>query len=659
LKEFFDLADTLLENPGFESIFRLSTDAWRENVYAEYPDGKRTRGMTSGELGTLAREAASRVARELAGLPKNSFVALVEPNSPYWGALFWGILMAGYCPLLVDPNEEEKEMNALFAEAGVKAAVSRAGLKSGTVKSVRIPLPAPGPAGPEASVSADSGEGDAGAALPGAGQSFGERMALYSSGTSGRHKICVFSGTGMSRQIDAARSMPALSNDIMYGSDEGALKILALLPFYHIFGFVAVFLWYTFFGRTLVFLPDLLPSTILATCRKRKVSHIFAPPLLWNNLYKKTLGVPSSVPARLLHRKTFGTNVRYMISGGGVIAPKVIARLNDLGYPLYNGYGATETGVTYVCLSPDPNGRKDANVGTPLHGVEYRLLPLEGRAATGRLVISSPFLHEGVLSNGGFEARPEGPYDTGDIANVNKAGRCRILGRDDGIVPVPSGEKVMAEELESVFSVLDGVALCFAGMTPPGFGVGIMLIIEAAPGADLSALNEAVAAENAKLPLGKRASSAYLSRAAFPVAAGFKIKRNELLALFVSRPGGFASLNLAAGNPPPAERVDSAIADRVRELLSGVIGVAPGDIGDNDDLVVTLGVDSFDYAEFVAVTGKSFGVDIPMTAIGKLRTVADFSVYIKEHGGNERESEKRDNNEHDNNEHNSKAHMGG
>jgi acyl-CoA synthetase (AMP-forming)/AMP-acid ligase II/acyl carrier protein len=636
LKEFFDLADKLLENPGFESLFRLSADAWRENVYAEYPDGKRTRRMTYGELEALAREAASRIARELAELPKNSFVALVEPNSPYWGALFWGIVMAGYCPLLVDPNEEEEEMNALFAEAGVEAAVSRAEIRSGTVKSIRVSLSDPGSAAPGELGFADSGRGGADAAQDGPGQGFGERMALYSSGTSGRHKICVFSGEGMSRQVDAARSMPASSRDIMYGSDEGALKILALLPFYHIFGFVAVFLWYTFFGRTLVFLPDLLPSTILATCRKRKVSHIFAPPLLWNNLYKKTLGVTASTPARLLHHKTFGTNVRYMISGGGVIAPKVIARLNDLGYPLYNGYGATETGVTYVCLSPDPKGRKDANVGAPLHGVEYRLLPTEGRTATGRLVLSSPFLHEGVLSGGEYEARAEGPYDTGDIASVNKAGRCRILGRDDGILSVPSGEKVMAEELESVFSVLDGVALCFAGMAPPGFGGGVMLIVEAAPGADLSALNEAVAAENAKLPLGRRASSAYLSKAALPVAAGFKIKRNELLSRFISSPSSFVRLNLAAGNSHPAGSVDSAVADRVRKLLSGVIGVAPGDIGDNDDLIVTLGVDSFDYAEFIAGIGASFSVDIPMTDIGNLRTVADFSVYIMKHGAKER-----------------------
>ena len=48
----------------------------------------------------------------------------------------------------------------------------------------------------------------------------------------------------------------------------------------------------------------------------------------------------------------FGKSVLFCISGGSYIKEDTLRLINGLGYPLYNGYGMTEAGVTSVELSP-------------------------------------------------------------------------------------------------------------------------------------------------------------------------------------------------------------------------------------------------------------------------------------------------------------------
>jgi acyl-coenzyme A synthetase/AMP-(fatty) acid ligase/acyl carrier protein len=357
--------------------------------------------------------------------------------------------------------------------------------------------------------------------------------------------------------------------------------------------------------------------------------------LLWNHLYKRTASISSALAGSVLRRKTFGKSVRFMISGGGAIAAEVVSRLNDLGFPLYNGYGATETGITSLCLEPDPERRKDANIGEPLFDVTFGIVPLEGSVSTGELTVSSSFLYDGILSGGIFGKRPAGAYNTGDIASRSKSGQYRILGREDGMISAASGEKVLAEEIEPHFTALNGVTACLAGRTAPGRGDGIMLLIETDAGVDLPKVNQAVADENAKLPARLQVTEAYASKNPFPKASGFKVKRRALLAAFASRPGDFIRLNIADANKAryPREQIDKALMKRLKLLLSGVLDTAPADIGDYDDLIMTLGADSFDYAAFLTEIDKALGVKIGLADVEKLRTVADFSVYIKDHNG--------------------------
>jgi long-subunit acyl-CoA synthetase (AMP-forming) len=68
-----------------------------------------------------------------------------------------------------------------------------------------------------------------------------------------------------------------------------SIKILAFLPFHHIFGFMVIVIWFGFFGRTMVFLDNLSPEAIQYACKKHQVTHFFAVPLVWENVVSSIL----------------------------------------------------------------------------------------------------------------------------------------------------------------------------------------------------------------------------------------------------------------------------------------------------------------------------------------------------------------------------------
>ncbi len=54
-------------------------------------------------------------------------------------------------------------------------------------------------------------------------------------------------------------------------------------------------------------------------------------------------------------------------------------------------------------------------------------------------------------------------------------------------------------------------------------------------------------------------------------------------------------------------------------------------LGEDEDIRQTLGIDSFDFLNFMIGISESFGVEIPETDYGKLVSLADVIRYIETH----------------------------
>jgi long-subunit acyl-CoA synthetase (AMP-forming) len=65
--------------------------------------------------------------------------------------------------------------------------------------------------------------------------------------------------------------------------------------------------------------------------------------------------------------------VQFCISGGSYIKASSLRLMNALGYPLHNGYGMSEIGITSVELGRKMQDRLKASIGYPFKSVEYKV----------------------------------------------------------------------------------------------------------------------------------------------------------------------------------------------------------------------------------------------------------------------------------------------
>lgn len=123
--------------------------------------------------------------------------------------------------------------------------------------------------------------------------------------------------------------------------------------------------------------------------------------------------------------------LRCLLSGGGPLSAQSAESALALGWPLWHGWGMTET-ASHVAVGRVDASWREGIVGRPLPGVEVGV-----DATSGRLAISGPMLmsgYAGPAMTPGDGLQPDGSFLTGDLGEVLADGRLRILGRADDVI---------------------------------------------------------------------------------------------------------------------------------------------------------------------------------------------------------------------------------
>ena len=440
----------------FESIYTIIKNRFTSELFAEWLGEGGPQQMSYYELYERVDEFSKAVVT-LAG--KNSseskFVGIFLENSADWVALFWGLLQAGYKPILLNTrhniaitNEIIKDMDPVFVvseDSRVDRAVS--------VKELLA---------------------------EGKGIKFGKDMInwadeiiLITSGSTSKPKIISHSGKTICLQVEMSEDIVKTNQSIQYNAKLD-IHNLAFLPFYHIFGLIATLMWFMFFGRAFVFLPKYDAQSIQYVCKRLGVTHFFAIPLVWNktvaslerevakqgktekfnkairfsNKLQNALPLLGPVIVRKIifkkvRRQLMGERPAFLISGGGFISPRTLEVLNGLGYSIYSGYGLTECGVICVELSRKAKFRCGTSTGKIFSNVKYKL------SDEGELLIPNDHSMNGIYVDGKFTEFTDEYYPTNDLVNIDETGRLHIIGRLDDVIIGPNGENISPEEIES------------------------------------------------------------------------------------------------------------------------------------------------------------------------------------------------------------------
>ena len=636
-------ADLLKTSRHFVNIYQQLMHQNKKNVYAEFTGlNNRIKKYKYSKMDENVKKYALYLSNKIKKEGTNRVVLKVA-NCPSWGEIFWALLMAGFVPVLVDAKLPRENVINLGNQAKAIAIISDDNHEY-TLNKIRL----------------DNILQNAKEEM--SNPSWADEVIFSSSGTTGDAKLMVFNGENFVNQICCSLKMTEESLDIMYPKKVGQIKILAMIPFHHIFGFVAVFLWYTFYGTTLVFPKSNTPSDLLSICQKTGITHVYSVPLFWDSLalsIKRKFAMQSEDKQKLLEKMMaynlgemsaeeagfaskkivadkikgmiLGKHVRYCISGGGYLSNETLRAINGLGYPLYNGYGMTEVGVTSVELSPDVKQRLNGYIGKPLNGVEYKV-----NEADNELLIKSPTIHIREIIAGVEKetALDNGYFHTGDIVNKFETGYI-MKGRMKDVIINANGENIFPDELEIYFKDLPNVTnLSVLGVVNKDKALheDIVLVLELDDKTSEEALKELEATIKAiKLPHDTKIDAIYLAKNRLPMANNMKVKRFAIKKEIENGSNKYVLINskkVSSKTRKLSEEALTKILPPVRELFSKILVLPTFKIDDEDHWINDLGGDSMNYVELVQEVDRYFDIEVPEEQYGKLTCVNDFVEEI-------------------------------
>lgn len=144
-------------------------------------------------------------------------------------------------------------------------------------------------------------------------------------------------------------------------------------------------------------------------------------------------GVPTMF-SRMLHAPDAGSvdvgSLQFGVSGGAAMAVEVMRSFEQtFGCVVLEGYGLTETSPVITFNRPAA-GRKVGSIGTPIDGVEVRLVDEHGKEVpdgeVGEIAVRGPNVMKGYWGKPAetAEAIPDGWFRTGDLPGRTSRATC-------------------------------------------------------------------------------------------------------------------------------------------------------------------------------------------------------------------------------------------
>jgi long-chain acyl-CoA synthetase len=423
--------------------------------------------ITYAELDLLTDRFANAL-RGL-GLAKGDRVALMLPNIPQMVIAYYGTLRAGAVAVATNPLYHSHELEVQLKDSGAVALVAvdlfspvilpvlpRTGVKHLILCGIKdyLPFPlnilypikarlekqwVPVPRVPPIhdflalvrNAAAGAPQADIGP----------DDVAIlqYTGGTTGVPKGAVLTHRNLVVNATQCRAWLTVRN-------EGEERILAVIPFFHVYGMTTAMNFGILIGAELVLLPKFHTKEVLDTIQKYR-------PTIFPGIQAMYLAIGNYGK---IHKYDL-TSIKAAISGAGPLMREVQDRFEHLTRSrIVEGYGLSEASpVTHA--NPIFGQRRNGSIGLPWPDTEAKIVDIATGTSempvgeTGELVIRGPQVMQGYWNKPDETAETlrGGWLHTGDIAKRDEDGYFYIVDRIKDMIKTV-GENVYPREIEEV-----------------------------------------------------------------------------------------------------------------------------------------------------------------------------------------------------------------
>jgi long-chain acyl-CoA synthetase len=153
----------------------------------------------------------------------------------------------------------------------------------------------------------------------------------------------------------------------------------------------------------------------------------------------------------------FGGRLNYALTGSAKMNPEIATFFLDIGIPVYDCYGLTETSPAVTMNSP--SGYKMGSVGRPLEKIDVVIdkTMVEDGSEEGEIIVYGPNVMQGYLNKPEKTAEilmEDGGLRTGDQGHLDADGYLFVTGRFKEEYKLTNGKYVFPSEIEEDLKLL-------------------------------------------------------------------------------------------------------------------------------------------------------------------------------------------------------------
>ena len=354
----------------------------------------------------------------------------------------------------------------------------------------------------------------------------------YTSGTTGDPK-----GVLYSHRSTILHAMAGCQKDVIGAG--GNDVILAVVPMFHVSAWGLVYSAAMVGAKLVMPGPGLDGANLVRMINQEGVTLMAGVPTVWLGIYQHAKANDVTLPT-----------VKKALVGGSALPESLLrAYEQDLGIPMQQGWGMTETsplGSTYTVHHSTDESDYESTIphklmaGRRIYGVDMRIVDDEGNVlpqdgeATGHLHVRGPWVAKGYFKGAGEDAFTEdGWFRTGDVSALHPDGYMEITDRSKDVIK-SGGEWVSSIEVENAAMDHPDVAMAACiGVRHEKWQERPLLVVVPAEGKEPAEaeIKDAIAAKCAKWWIPDE----IVYQSELPIGATGKVLKRELKKVYAEQ----------------------------------------------------------------------------------------------------------------------------